>query len=113
LLIRPVTATLARETSEDPTSLPVEGPPEDPSSLMEGPPHGVQIADPPDDHGVQTYKEEKAEVEPTKLKQNTDHPLSTPGELPTTSLNLHGEGNMEQGVRSQDRRNYACGKKQT
>ncbi len=60
-ITRPATATLARETSEDPTSLTVEGPPEDPTSLMEGPPHGDLIEDPPDDHGVQTCKEEKIE----------------------------------------------------
>ncbi len=60
-IARPATATLARETSADPTSLMVEGPPEDPTSLMEGPPHGVQLEDSPDDHGVQTCKEEKEE----------------------------------------------------
>jgi hypothetical protein len=58
-IARPATATLARETSEDPTSIMVEGHPEDPTSLMEGPPHGIQIEDLPDDHDVQTCKEEK------------------------------------------------------
>ncbi len=57
-IARPATATLARETSEDPTSLTVESPLEDSTSLMVGPPHGVQVEDPPDDHDVQTCKEE-------------------------------------------------------
>jgi hypothetical protein len=47
--------------------LPVGGVPRHPrasevsqaTSLMEGPPHGVQLADPQDDHGVQTCKEKE------------------------------------------------------
>ena len=73
-IAKPTTVTLARETSEDPTSLMVEGPPEDPTSLMEGPPHGIQLEDTPDDHGVQTCKEEKEEN--TTYHIEADHELS-------------------------------------
>jgi hypothetical protein len=62
-ITRPATATLARETSEDPTS------------LMEGPPHGVPIEDRPDDHGVQTCKEEKEEN--TTYHSEADHESSS------------------------------------